>query len=124
MLHSGWVKGFVADISYSRRHRTGLAVLLNAESDLTVTRRWSLERSTSGNTDMVRLSTTLQNSGAVPHGVSLFHGIDTMIGDNDGAVTLSSIAVTPANPSIQAFLGVPVDGTTLDPGLGLRLSER
>ena len=32
MLHSGWVKGFVADISYSPRHRTGLAVLLNAES--------------------------------------------------------------------------------------------
>jgi beta-lactamase class C len=33
-LHSGWVQGFVADISYSRRHQTGLVVLLNAESGI------------------------------------------------------------------------------------------
>jgi len=33
-LHSGWVKGFVADISYSRRHDTGLVLLLNAEAGL------------------------------------------------------------------------------------------
>ena len=31
-LHSGWVKGYVADIAYSRKHRVGLVVLLNAES--------------------------------------------------------------------------------------------
>jgi len=31
-LHSGWVKGFVADIAYSRDRQLGLAVLLNAES--------------------------------------------------------------------------------------------
>lgn len=31
-LHSGWVKGYVADIAYSRDRRTGLVVLLNAES--------------------------------------------------------------------------------------------
>lgn len=31
-LHSGWVKGFVADLSYSRRHQTGLVLLLNAEA--------------------------------------------------------------------------------------------
>lgn len=31
-LHSGWVKGYVADIAYSRSRRTGLVVLLNAES--------------------------------------------------------------------------------------------
>ncbi len=32
VMHSGWVSGFVADISYSPRHRTGLVVLLNGES--------------------------------------------------------------------------------------------
>ncbi len=31
-LHSGWVRGFVADISYSRDRKTGLVVLLNGES--------------------------------------------------------------------------------------------
>lgn len=31
-LHSGWVKGYVADVAYSRARRTGLVVLLNAES--------------------------------------------------------------------------------------------
>jgi len=31
-LHSGWVKGYVADVAYSRTRRTGLVVLLNAES--------------------------------------------------------------------------------------------
>lgn len=32
ILHAGWVKGYVAEISYSPRLRTGLVVLLNAES--------------------------------------------------------------------------------------------
>jgi beta-lactamase class C len=32
IMHSGWVKGFVSDIGYSRSQRTGLVVLLNAES--------------------------------------------------------------------------------------------
>lgn len=32
VMHSGWVRGFVADMSYSPRHRTGLVVLLNGES--------------------------------------------------------------------------------------------
>lgn len=32
--HSGWVKGFVADIAYSRSRGVGLAVLLNAESSV------------------------------------------------------------------------------------------
>lgn len=32
ILHAGWVKGYVAEISYSARLRTGLVVLLNAES--------------------------------------------------------------------------------------------
>lgn len=32
VLHAGWVKGYVAEISYSARLRTGLVVLLNAES--------------------------------------------------------------------------------------------
>jgi beta-lactamase class C len=31
-LHSGWVRGFVAEVAYSRRREIGLAVLLNAES--------------------------------------------------------------------------------------------
>lgn len=31
-LHSGWVKGYVAEVAYSKTHRTGLVVLLNAES--------------------------------------------------------------------------------------------
>jgi beta-lactamase class C len=31
-MHSGWVKGYVADIAYSRARQTGLVVLLNAES--------------------------------------------------------------------------------------------
>lgn len=31
-LHSGWVKGYVADIAYSRERHTGLVTLLNAES--------------------------------------------------------------------------------------------
>ncbi|RFF28823.1 MULTISPECIES: serine hydrolase [unclassified Wenzhouxiangella] len=32
ITHSGWVKGFVAQVAYSPEHRTGLALLLNAES--------------------------------------------------------------------------------------------
>ncbi|EKE81538.1 serine hydrolase domain-containing protein [Idiomarina xiamenensis] len=32
IYHSGWVKGFVGDMSYSKQHRVGIAVLLNAES--------------------------------------------------------------------------------------------
>lgn len=32
ILHAGWVKGYVAEISYSPRLRTGLVVLLNGES--------------------------------------------------------------------------------------------
>lgn len=32
LLHAGWVKGYVAEISYSPRLRTGLVVLLNGES--------------------------------------------------------------------------------------------
>lgn len=32
VTHSGWVRGFVAQIGYSRDHDTGLALLLNAES--------------------------------------------------------------------------------------------
>ena len=31
-LHSGWVKGYVAEVAYSPRHGVGLAVVLNAES--------------------------------------------------------------------------------------------
>lgn len=31
-MHSGWVRGFVADISYSSTRQTGLVVLLNGES--------------------------------------------------------------------------------------------
>jgi len=31
-MHSGWVRGFVADISYSRDRKVGLVVLLNGES--------------------------------------------------------------------------------------------
>jgi len=31
-LHSGWVRGFVAEVAYSRHRQIGLAVLLNAES--------------------------------------------------------------------------------------------
>ena len=34
VLHGGWVKGFVAEISYSPRLRSGLVVLLNAESSV------------------------------------------------------------------------------------------
>ena len=33
-LHSGWVRGFVADIAYSQERQIGLAVLLNAESSV------------------------------------------------------------------------------------------
>lgn len=36
-LHSGWVKGYVAEIAYSRSRRTGLVVLLNAESGAALT---------------------------------------------------------------------------------------
>lgn len=32
ILHAGWVKGYVAEISYSPRLRTGLVVLMNGES--------------------------------------------------------------------------------------------
>lgn len=32
VMHSGWVRGFVADIAFSRDRRSGLVVLLNAES--------------------------------------------------------------------------------------------
>lgn len=32
VTHSGWVRGFVAQIGYSSEHDTGLALLLNAES--------------------------------------------------------------------------------------------
>jgi beta-lactamase class C len=32
ITHSGWVRGFVAQIAYSPRHDVGLALLLNAES--------------------------------------------------------------------------------------------
>lgn len=32
VMHSGWVRGFVAQVGYSRDRRTGIAVLLNAES--------------------------------------------------------------------------------------------
>jgi hypothetical protein len=31
-LHSGWVRGFVAEVAFSRDRQVGLAVLLNAES--------------------------------------------------------------------------------------------
>lgn len=31
-MHSGWVRGFVAQVGYSRERGTGIAVLLNAES--------------------------------------------------------------------------------------------
>lgn len=31
-MHSGWVRGFVAQVGYSRDRQTGIAVLLNAES--------------------------------------------------------------------------------------------
>jgi len=31
VLHSGWVKGFLAHVSYSREHRIGLAMLINAD---------------------------------------------------------------------------------------------
>jgi beta-lactamase class C len=33
-MHSGWVKGYVADIAYSRARQTGLVVLLNAEANV------------------------------------------------------------------------------------------
>jgi beta-lactamase class C len=33
-MHSGWVKGFVADVAYSRSRQTGLVVLLNAEANV------------------------------------------------------------------------------------------
>lgn len=36
VLHAGWVQGYVAEISYSPRLRTGLVVLLNAESGSTL----------------------------------------------------------------------------------------
>lgn len=46
VMHSGWVRGFVADIAYSPEKRSGLVVLLNGEtrtiSDLT-TAFWSRE---------------------------------------------------------------------------------
>ena len=49
VLHGGWVKGYVADISYSPRLRSGLVVLLNAESnvinDITA-RFWQTELAT------------------------------------------------------------------------------
>lgn len=32
VMHSGWVRGFVAQVGYSRDRRTGIAVLLNAET--------------------------------------------------------------------------------------------
>jgi beta-lactamase class C len=32
VMHSGWVRGFVAQVGYSRNRRTGIAVLLNAET--------------------------------------------------------------------------------------------
>lgn len=32
ILHSGWVKGFVAEVAWSRQRNTGLVVLLNAET--------------------------------------------------------------------------------------------
>lgn len=32
VMHSGWVRGFVAQVGYSRERGTGIAVLLNAES--------------------------------------------------------------------------------------------
>lgn len=32
VMHSGWVRGFVADIAYSPTRRTGLVVLINGES--------------------------------------------------------------------------------------------
>ena len=32
VTHSGWVRGFVADIGYSRQRRTGLVILLNGET--------------------------------------------------------------------------------------------
>ncbi|HSH27409.1 MAG TPA: serine hydrolase, partial [Wenzhouxiangella sp.] len=32
ITHSGWVRGFVAQVAYSREYDTGLALLLNAES--------------------------------------------------------------------------------------------
>ena len=31
-LHSGWVRGFVAEVAYSRQRQIGIAVLLNAET--------------------------------------------------------------------------------------------
>lgn len=41
VLHSGWVKGYVAEIAYSKQRDTGLVVLLNAETsainDITTT---------------------------------------------------------------------------------------
>jgi hypothetical protein len=53
--------------------------------DVTITREWAITQSSSGNADMVRMATTVQNSGSAGHTVSLFQGIDTMIGANDGA---------------------------------------
>jgi len=37
-LHSGWVKGYVAEIAYSRSRQAGLVVLLNAESGAALSR--------------------------------------------------------------------------------------
>ncbi len=34
VYHGGWVEGYVADIAYSKSHRVGLVVLLNAESSV------------------------------------------------------------------------------------------
>src|SRR5690606_6844061 len=55
------------------------------QGDITVTRTYQLADSTSGNADMLRIGTTVQNTGAVSHVVGLMVGIDTMIGANDGA---------------------------------------
>ncbi len=61
--------------------------------DIAITRKWSLVNSTSGNPDMVRMATTVQNTGATNHLVGLFIGIDTMVGDNDGAPLFSGAGI-------------------------------
>lgn len=61
--------------------------------DIAVTRSWRITTSTTGNPDLVRMATTLQNAGAAQHTVGLFVGVDTMIGDNDGAPLFTNAGI-------------------------------
>jgi len=62
-------------------------------ADLIVSRELRFAASTTGNPDMVRIATTVQNVSSRPHSIGVMVGIDTMIGANDAAPLYTDLGI-------------------------------